>query len=69
MPVVTRGGKHRILLINKRNRPMSVTMKGATGARVDYVDQTAGLQSPATSMMSTDTLQLNGLAVAVVTLH
>jgi hypothetical protein len=69
MPVVTRDGKHRILLINKRNRPMTVTVKKATGARVDYVDQTAGLQSPATSTMSGDTLQLNGLAVAVITLR
>jgi hypothetical protein len=68
MPVVTRDGKHRILLVNKRNRPMSVALKGAAGARVDFVDQTAGLQSPATSTMAGDTLQLNGLAVAVVTL-
>jgi hypothetical protein len=69
MPVVTREGKHRILLVNKRNRPMTVTVKEATGARVDYVDQTAGLQSPATSTMSGDTIQLNGLAVAVITLR
>jgi hypothetical protein len=68
MPVVTRDGKHRVLLINKRNRPMSVTLKGGAGARVDYVDQTAGLQSPATSTLAGDTLQLKGLAVAVVTL-
>jgi hypothetical protein len=69
MPVVTRDHKHRVLLVNKRNRPMRVTLKGATGARVDYVDQTAGLPSPATSTMSGDTLELNGLAVAVVTLQ
>ena len=68
MPVVTHDGKRRILLINKRNRPIGVALKGATGARVEYVDQTAGLQSPATSAMSGDQLQLNGLAVAVVTL-
>jgi hypothetical protein len=66
--VVTRDGKHRILLVNKRNRPMSIALKGAVGARVNFVDQTAGLQSPATSTLSGDTLQLNGLAVAVVTL-
>jgi len=68
MPVVTRDHKYRVLLINKRNRPMSVTLKGAKGARVDYVDQTAGLSSPATSTISGDTFELSGLAVAVVTL-
>ncbi len=68
MPVVTRDGKHRILMVNKRNRPMTVTLKGAAGARMDYVDQTAGFQSPANASVAADTFQLNGLAVAVVTL-
>jgi hypothetical protein len=61
-------GKHKILLVNKRNRPFVVSIPGGAGAIVDYVDQTTGDQAPASVHLAGDTVNLGGLAVAVVTL-
>jgi len=41
---------------------------GANGAQLDYVDQTTGFQPPATTKLSSDTINLGGYSVAVVTL-
>jgi hypothetical protein len=65
---VTRDGKHRVLLVNKRDRKFDVTVAGASGGRVAYVDQTTGFQPPATTNMNGETLSLGGYSVAVVTL-
>ncbi|HTS10347.1 MAG TPA: glycosyl hydrolase family 39 [Candidatus Eisenbacteria bacterium] len=65
---VARDGKKRVLLVNKRNRPFDVTVTGATGGRLDYVDQTTSFQPPAMMKLSGDTLKLGGYSVAVVTL-
>jgi hypothetical protein len=65
---VTRDGKRRVLLVNKRNRTFEVSLSGASGAQVDYVDQTTAFQPPATQKLSGDSLKLAGYAVAVVTL-
>jgi hypothetical protein len=61
-------GRRRLLLVNKRDRPTSVVVAGAGGGQVDYVDQTTGFQPPATAGLASDTVTLNGLSVAVVTL-
>ncbi|MDR3675474.1 MAG: glycosyl hydrolase family 39 [Acidobacteriota bacterium] len=61
-------GKHKILLVNKRNRPFAVSIPGSTGGTVDYVDQTTGNHTPASMHLTGDTVNLGGLAVAVVTL-
>ena len=61
-------GKHKILLVNKRNRPFEVSIPGGTGAVEDYVDQTTGNRAPAEVHLTGDTINLGGLAVAVVTL-
>ncbi len=63
----TRDGKKRILLVNKRDRTFDVTVTGATGGQEDYVDQTTGFLAPATAKLSSNTVKLNGYAVAVVT--
>lgn len=61
-------GRHRLLIVNKRNRPFALSVPGATGGTVERVDQTTGFQPPASAGMSDDSLTLGGFAVAVVTL-
>jgi len=61
-------GKRRLLLVNKRDRAASLVVAGASGGQVDYVDQTTGFRPPASARLESDTVTLNGLAVAVVTL-
>jgi hypothetical protein len=63
----THDGKKRVLLVNKRDRTFDVTVTGATGGRLEYVDQTTNFQPPATMNLSSDTLKLGGYSVAVVT--
>jgi len=65
---LTRDGKRKILLVNKRNRTLEVSIPGAEGAKAEVVDQTTGFQPPAVSRLRGETLSLGGLAVAIVTL-
>jgi len=65
---VTRDGKHKILLINKRNRNFDVTIPNGSGAQVEYVDQTTGFEPPNKATLQSDHLALSGFGVAVVTL-
>jgi Glycosyl hydrolases family 39 len=53
---LTRDGKKRILLVNKRNRRFDVTVTGATGGSLNFVDQTS------------DIVKLEGYSVAVMSL-
>ena len=66
---VTRQGKRRILLVNKRDRSFDVSIPGANGGEVSYVDQTTGFQPPASAKVTADSLKLGGYSVAVVTLR
>ncbi len=61
-------GERRLLLVNKRDRAQSVVVAGASGGQVDFVDQKTGFGSPGSEKLSSDTVALSGLAVAVVTL-
>jgi len=61
-------GKHKLLLVNKRNRPFAVTVPGSAGAMVAYVDQTTGNHAPGSAPLTGDSVNLGGLGVAVVTL-
>ncbi|MGA8441686.1 MAG: hypothetical protein WB714_25925, partial [Candidatus Sulfotelmatobacter sp.] len=63
----SRDGKRRVLLVNKRNRSFEVSIPGASGGQVDYVDQTTAFQPPASAKLTSDTVKLHGYAVAVVT--
>jgi len=65
---VTREGKHRLLLVNQRDRAFDLSIPGAGGGQVMYVDQTTGFQPPATSHLDADQTTLRGLGVAVVTM-
>jgi hypothetical protein len=63
---VTRDGKRKLLLVNKRNRPFEIALADAP-ARVDVVDQTTGFEPPASRVSPGATLRLEGFSVAVVT--
>jgi len=64
---VMRDGKRRVLLVNKRNRAFDLTIPGARGGQMEYVDQTTGFEPPATTKLASDVTKLNGYSVAVVT--
>ena len=64
----TRDGRRRVLLVNKRDRTFDVSVAGASGGQVNYVDQTTGFKPPATMKLTDDTVKLAGFSVAVVTL-
>jgi hypothetical protein len=66
--VVRHDGKHRLLLVNKRDRTFEVSIAGASGGQQEYVDQTTALQPPASTRLASDAITLGGFAVVVVTL-
>jgi hypothetical protein len=68
MAVLTRDQSKRVLLVNKRNRPIKIILPGASGGEQIYADQTTGFESPATARLSSDEVLLNGYSVSSVTL-
>jgi Glycosyl hydrolases family 39 len=68
MGVVTRDGKRRLLLVNKRDRDLELVVPGASGGRQDYVDQSTKFDPPSSAELEGDLVRLRGLAVVVVTL-
>ena len=65
---VTRSGEHKVLIVNKRDRGINLTMPEAKGGRLQVVDQVTGSNPPASSKIEGESFKLGGLAVAVVTL-
>jgi hypothetical protein len=68
LAVVTKQGRRRMLLVNKRDRNFHLSILGASGGQLDYVDVTTGLQPPSTAKLTSDNLTLHGFSVAVLTL-
>jgi len=65
--LVTLEGKHRMLLVNKRDRPVTIALPDFSSGKLEVVDQQTAFQPPAASDLATHDVTLNGLAVAVVT--
>lgn len=65
---ITQDGKRRSLLVNKRNRSFEVSIDGASGGQIDYVDQSTGFKPPARAHLAGDSFKLEGLSVSVETL-
>ncbi len=65
---VTPSGQRKVLLVNRRNRTIDVSVPGASGGIERVVDQTTADNPPASAHLSGDTVTLKGFAVAVVTL-
>ena len=68
MGVLTPNGKRRVLLINKRNRQIELSIPGAAKGQEEFVDVTTGFQPPSSANLSSDKITLGGFAVAAVTL-
>jgi hypothetical protein len=67
--VESRDGKRRVLLINKRDRPVQISLPGAANSEVQFVDTTTAFQPPSSTKLSSDKVTLNNFAVAVITLQ
>jgi hypothetical protein len=65
---VTSSGGKKVLLLSKRAQPVKVTIPGAAGAEVHYVDQTTKQEPPAAARLDGDKLDLGGFGVAVLIL-
>jgi hypothetical protein len=57
-----------MLLVNKRDWTIVASVPGASGGRLEVVDQQTAFQPPAVAQLGSDEVTLGGLAVAVVTL-
>ena len=68
MPVSTRDGKKRILLVNKSQREMEVQVSGGKGGALEYVDQTTGFDAAKKVTLNSETFNLGGFSVAALTL-
>jgi hypothetical protein len=66
--VMARDGRHKVLLVNRRDRTFTVSIPGAAGGHFEVVDQQTAFNPPAGSSLDRDEVTLGGLAVAVVTL-
>jgi len=65
---VTARGK-RVLLINRSNRPITLTLPAAfRGARLTVVDPSTGDNEPVTSVVGGRVVELKALAVGVISL-
>lgn len=62
------GGERKLLLVNKRDRQFQLRLAEAAGGTVQMVDQSTGENLPASRAIEGATLELPGLAVAIVTL-
>ena len=65
---VTRGGRHKLLLISRRDRNIDIPLTGARNATAQIVDQTTQGNPARTEKLSGDTFRLPGYGVAVITL-
>ena len=68
MAVTKNDGRRCVLLVNKRDRPFNVSIKGAGGGKLEYVDQNTAFDQPVSYRPISDKVTLNGFAVAVITI-
>ena len=66
--VVTKTGIRRLLLVNKRNRDVSISVAGAAGSQVESVDVTTGFKPPLKAKLNSENVTLHGFAVSLITL-
>jgi len=61
-------GKRKLLLVNKRDRDVAISIPAANGGQLEAVDVTTAFQGSAKSTLDSDKMTLHGFSVAVVTL-
>jgi hypothetical protein len=64
--IVSADGARKVLIVNKRSRPLQVEVAGAKGGEVHSVDLQTGAGPPSTRALNSDVVELQGFAVAVV---
>src|SRR5271157_675198 len=65
---VTSSGERKLLIVSKRDQEFALTLPEAQGGKLEVVDQTTGSNPPASSKIEGQSIKLDGLGVAVVTL-
>jgi hypothetical protein len=67
---VTPKGERKLLIVNKRDHEVTLTLPVATSAQsqMDYVDPTTGSQPPGSTVLTGNSITLRSQAVAVITL-
>jgi hypothetical protein len=68
LAAATASGKRRVLLVNKRDRAVEVSLPGGAGALTETVDVKTGSAPPASAGMASDRLRLGAFSVTVATL-
>jgi hypothetical protein len=63
---LTRDGKRKILLVNKRDRTIEVKFAGIGGSQITRTDKTTNFNPPVTEKINAEKIALGGFAVAVV---
>lgn len=66
--VIAPSGEHKLLLVNKRDRDISLTLPQPAKS-VQFVDQTTGANPPSRQSLHSDKITLRGLSVSVFTLQ
>jgi hypothetical protein len=69
LPVISKDGHKRVLLVNKSQNAMEVQVPGASGGEMELVDPNTGFGPPKTAAVTSDKITLNGFAVAVLKLR
>lgn len=60
-------GKRRLLLVNRRNRDVEITLPEAKGVQIQTVGRASGSRPPVAGGLDGDKLKLEGFAISVVT--
>jgi hypothetical protein len=68
LAVVKANGTRRVLIVNKRDRELSLTIPGAGGGHLEFVDQATAFDPPTLLKINSDKITVRGFGVAVVRL-
>ncbi len=66
---LTRTGQRKLLLINKRNRPATISLPGAAGSAEQYVNEETAESGVGTARLARDDTALGPFEVSVITLR
>jgi len=66
LAVVTKAGRRKMLLVNKRDRNLNLSIAGAAGGNFDYVDVTTGFQPPGSRKLGSEKLMIHAFCVGVL---
>ena len=67
-PFIAPNGKHKILIVNKRDAASGAIIPGAKGGHIRYLGKDLGDASHRDRIADSDTVHLGGLEVAILTM-